>query len=347
MAVLVSTPAVAHATAAAWIAAPASTTTGLAWLEVGKSDGDARTVAAFRGDRLVIRTAGRIHEVVHRPCTEQPCDAVQAPVALADGTFAYAVAFPGTGGYVARATADGRSTVIAEDQTDPHEIRYPHPVATTGAGIAWLDGNRVHLAPPGRSGFLAVRSAQAGGTITAIAAGPGGIAWIARTERGGTIIGVRSRTGVLSLRASEPDASKARFASLAIADDGTVVAIRRVADGAAWRTELDAYAPDGASRLLQSSPALAASSTAETPQPSTLGSRVAVRLRGGAAGELDVVWLFDLASGAHQRVVAVKRANARISNPSLGGGRLVWARDGVSPSGGLVRSRLFVARLLP
>ena len=341
MAALVSAPTVVYSTSAAWIAAPAASASGTAWLEVAADDGDAHAVASFRGDRLVVRRAGRVRGVVHQPCMERPCSTVQGPVAASDGAFAYAVAFPGTGGYVASVAADGRSGIVAEDETDPHRIARPHLVASTGSAIAWVDENRIHLAPAsGRPDNVVVQDERAGGTIIAIGAGSAGIAWIARSPGGGTAIGVRTAAGAISVRASEPVAAIARFASVGIAADGTVVAVRRVAVDALWRTELVAYAVDGTARTLVATAALAATTTETVPHVSVADGLAAVRLVSGRRGELDVVWIVAVASGARQRVVAVRRASARLSDAAVGGGRLVWSRSTLTASGGLVRSRL-------
>ena len=348
MAALVSAPVAVYSTAASWVTAPAVGAAGAAWLEVGRDDGDARVVGTFRGDRLVIRTTGRARGVVHEPCMETPCSTVQAPVAVAaHGSFAYAVAFPGTGGYVADVGADGRSRVVAEDQTDPHRIALPHPVASTGAAIAWVDENRIHLAPPsGRPDAIVVRGARTGGRIVALGAGPAGIAWVARTDAGGTEIRVRTAVGGISVRATESDAATARFVSVGIADDGTVVAVRREADGAKWRTRLVALAVDGTSRTLAATAPLDVATTATVPRVSVSGTRAAVRMIGGRTGSLDVIWVVDLATGARERVDVVRRAAARLSDASLGAGRLVWARDSLAADGGLRRSRLMSATLV-
>ena len=183
MPALVSTPVVAYSTTAAWISAPAIGASDFAWLETPREGGDVRVVASFRGDRLIVRAGGANVTAVDQPCTTTPCGTVQAPVANGDGSFGYAVAFPGTGGYVANASAAGVSTVVAEDQTDPHDIVAPHPVASAGATLVWVDNGQILSAPTaGGAAATLVTAEQAGGTITSIAAGAAGGAWAAHLE---------------------------------------------------------------------------------------------------------------------------------------------------------------------
>ncbi|MGI9116289.1 MAG: hypothetical protein ACR2JV_01475 [Gaiellales bacterium] len=348
MAALVSTPVQAYATTAAWIAAPAIGTGDFAWLEVGRGDSDVRAVAAFRGDRLVIRTRGRNVPVVHEPCTTMPCNTVQAPVSEGDGTFAYAVAFPGTGGYVATVSPAGQSTIVAEDQTDPHDITTPHPVAVAGATVVWVDNNTVFSAPSaGGPATTLVTSDQAGGAITSIAASAAGVAWAAKPAAGGTMIGVRTNDGAIATRASEPDARVATVYSVALVDDGTVLAMRRTLSGGRQRIALTAYAADGSSRTLLSSVAFGTRDPFEVTRPSVAGARAAVRLRGGKGGSRDEIWVVDLATGRTMRVTATDRSEARLTDPSLGAGRLVWAKDALTSRGRLLRASLYSAAVRP
>lgn len=348
MAAFVSTPVVAYSTTAAWIAAPAIGAGSFAWLEVAREDGDVRAVAAFRGDRLVIRAAGRTLPVVHEPCTTKPCNTVQGPASEADGSFAYAVAFPGTGGYVASVSAAGASSVVAEDQTDPHDIATPHLVAAAGTTVVWVDNNIIYSAPSGGgAATVLVTSEQAGGEITSIAASAAGVAWSARATAGGTLVGFRDSAGAIATRAAEPDAAVATLYSVGLADDGTVVAIRRTLAKGRQQTALVAYAVDGAARTLLTSVPFGKRDPFELTRPSVMGSRVAVRLRGGRGGANDELWVADLATGRSGRVTSVPRAEARLTDPSFGGGRLVWAKDEISSRGRLQRARLYSAAVKP
>lgn len=348
MPAFVSTPVVAYSTTTAWIAAPAISTGDFAWLEVSKDDGDVRVVAGFRGDRLVVRAGGRNLPVVHEPCTTMPCNTVQAPAAEADGSFAYAVAFPGTGGYVANASAAGASTVIAEDQTDPHDIATPHLVTTTGTTVVWVDNNTIYSAPnTGGASTALVTAEQAGGTITSVAASAAGIAWSAKATASGTLIGVRAADGAISTRVAEPSTAVATLYSVALADDGTVVAMRRTLAKGRQQITLMAYAPDGSGRSLLASEPFGKRDPFEVTRPSVAGSRVAVRLRGGKSGGNDEIWIADLASGKTSRVTSVDRGVARLTDPSFGAGRLVWAKDELTSRGRLLRARVYSAAVKP
>ena len=344
MPAFVSTPVVAYSTTAAWIAAPAIGPADFAWLEVDRANGDSRVVAGFRGDRLVVRTKGANTTVVDQPCTTLPCGTVQAPVGNGDGSFAYAVAFPGTGGYVATVSGAGLSSVVAEDQTDPHDITAPHPVTSAGGTIVWVDGNAILSAPAaGGAATTLVSAEQAGGTITSVAASAAGVAWAVRPTAGGTAIGVRSAAGEIATRASEPDTAVATLYSVVLADDGTVVAMRRTVAKGRQTIQLMAYAADGSSKALLTSVPFGKRDPFEVTRPTVAGTRVAVRMRGGKGGTRDEIWMADLASGASARITAVERSEARLTDPAFGAGRLVWARDDLRP----LRGRVYSAAVKP
>ena len=343
MAGVVATPVVAYSTTSSWIVAPAIGDGDFAWLEVARNDGNARTVAAFRGDRLIVRTAGKNATVVDQPCDRTPCNTVQAPITGATGAFAYAVAFPGTGGYVASVGATGASNLVAEDTTDPATITTPHLVATTGSAVVWVDNNAILIAPNvGGTAAILVTTEQSGGEITSLSAGPAGIAWSARTPTGGTMIGYRSALGELSTRAQEPTAAKATLYSVALGDDGTIVAIRRTLSKGRQQVAAVAFAPDGVARTLLQSVPYGKQDPFEMTRPSVAGGLVAVRRREGQGGGQDALWVINLATGKSSRVTAVDRNTARLSDPSFGSGRLVWARTDLA-GGRLAKSRVYSA----
>jgi hypothetical protein len=301
-------------------------------------------VASFRGDRLLIRAGGRTIPVVHEPCTTMPCNTVQGPVTEGEGSFAYAVAFPGTGGYVANVSSAGASNVVAEDQTDPHDITTPHLVATAGTTVVWVDNNAIFSAPnAGGAPTALVTTEQAGGTITSVAASAAGVAWAAKATAGGTLLGYRAANGAISTRVAEPDAAVATVYSVALADDGTVVAIRRTLAKGRQQTALMAYGLDGAARTLLTSAPFGKRDPFELTRPSVAGTKVAVRMRGGKGGGDDEIWVADLASGVTGRVTAVSRAAARLTDPAFGAGRIVWAKDELTSRGNLLRARLYSA----
>ena len=344
MAVLVATPVAQYTTTASWIAAPTVGQGGLAWLEVGRSDGSTRTVAAFRGDRLVLRSAGRTGTVVHEDCNPGDCDIVRAPVAGADGAFAYSVAFPGTAGYVASVSRGGGSNVVAEDVTDPELIADPHLVATTAAAVVWVEDGSVRIAPTvGGTAAILVAAEATGGEITSISAGPAGIAWAVRRPDGGSAIVVRAITGELATRAEEV-AGGAQLAQPVLMDDGTVTAVSRRVVRGRYAIDLVALAPDGSRRVIAQSTPFGRGGPLEAMRPAVSGTRVAARLREGAGGGSEAIWVFDLATGAKQRVTAADRSRERLSDPSLGGGRLVWAKTELRGST-LARARILSAAL--
>lgn len=343
MAGVVATPVVAYSTTSSWIAAPAIGEGDFAWLEVGRNEGSVGTVAAFRGDRLIVRTAGKNVTVVDQACDTTPCNAVQAPVTGVTGAFAYAVAFPGTGGYVASAGATGASNLVAEDTTDPAAITTPHLIATTGSAVVWVDNNAILIAPNvGGTAAILVTTEQSGGEVTSLSASAAGIAWSARTAAGGTMVGYRAVTGELSTRAQEPTATTATLYSVALADDGTIIANRRALSKGRQQVSVVAFAVDGAAHALLQSASYSKRESFELTRPSVAGGLVAVRRREGPGGSQDALWIINLATGQTSRVTAVDRSNSRLSDPSFGNGRLVWARTDLS-GGRLVRSRVYSA----
>ena len=348
MAAFVSTPVVAYSTTAAWVAAPAIGAGDFAWLEVAKQDGDVRVVAAFRGDRLVLRVGGKNMPIVHEPCTTKPCNTVQGPVSEGDGSFAYAVAFPGTGGYVANVSAAGASNVVAEDQTDPHDITTPHLIATAGTTIVWVDNNTIYSASnAGGAATTLVTPEQAGGAITSIAASAAGVAWGFKPATGGTAFGFRDAAGAISTRAAEPNTGVATIYSVGLADDGTILGIRRTLAKGRQQTALVAYGLDGAVRTLLASARFGKRDPFEVTRPAIAGTRVAVRMRGGNGGANDELWMVDLATGKSGRITSVPRSEARLTDASFGGGRLVWAKDELTSRGNLLRARVYSAAVKP
>ena len=344
MAAFVSTPVVAYSTTAAWITAPAIGAGSFAWLEVGRSDGDVRVVASFRGDRLLVRASGKNTPVVHEPCMMKPCNTVQGPMTESDGSFAYAVAFPGTGGYVANVTAAGVSNVVAEDQTDPREITTPHLIATVGTTVLWVDDNIIYSASSaGGATATLVTAEQAGGTITSIAASGAGVAWAVKPATGGTALGFRDAAGAISTRVVEANSAAATIYSVGLADDGTIVAIRRTLAKGRQQTALMAYGLDGVGRTLLKSATFGKGDPFELTRPAVTGTRVAVRMRGGNGGVNDELWMVDLATGKSGRITSVPRTEARLTDASFGGGRLVWAKDELTSRGRLLRARLYSA----
>ncbi len=330
MAALVSTPAVAYATTTHWIAAPAAAEGDLAWLEVERGDGSVRTTAAFRGDRLLIKVGGKALPIVDEPCDARPCDVVRAPAGGAGGSFAYSVALPDAAAFAASVTSTGASTVLAET-TDPAAIAAPWPVATTAGGVIWVQDGAIRLA--GSTGGVVVElvpAASTGGTVTALSASAFGIAWAVTGADGVASVIVRTAAGAVAVRAQ--GARGTSYGAPALLDDGAVVALRRTGR----RADLVAIAPDGKAGVLRR----AAAGAVEPTRPTVAGTLVAARLHDD--GGHDAIWVFDLARKRSQRVSSAPRSTTRLSDPSLGGGRLVWASTEIRGSR-LVRARILSA----
>ena len=302
-----------------------------------------RTVAAFRGDRLLIRAAGKTRRVVDGACDAAPCAVVGAPVAGAEGVFAYAVAFPGIAGFVASVTPTGSSRVVEEDKTDLAAIAVPNLVATTAAAVVWVEEGGIRIAAAvGGTGAVIVTAEQTGGEISSLAAADGMMAWSARTPTGGTIIRVRTLTGQISTRAQEAVSATATLSSVAVAANGTVVAVRRSFPKNRQRISLVAFARGGARSLLLSSDPIGRNEVMEPMRPAASGSLVAARRRVKSGGGRDEIWVINLATGKSVRVATADRSTAQLSDPSLGGGRIGWARTELQ-RGSLKRARILTA----
>ncbi len=321
---LVATPVVAYATSTSWIAAPAVADGSFAWLEVDRGDGSTKTVVGFRGDRLIVKRGGAADKIVDAPCEAKPCDVVRGPVVGGTGFFAYSVAFPATAAYVASVSSTGASTIV-EEVADPAAVTTPWLVAATMGGVAWVQDNGIRLAPSvGGTAVILVAPDATGGEVTALSASASGIAWVVTTADGGSAVLVRAADGTVGVRAQE-SASAVRYGALALADDGTVVAVRRSVVKGRQRIDVVALAPDGTRKNLLRSVPLSRSAAIEPMRPSVTGTLVAARLREGDGGDTDAIWVLDRATGRSQRVTAISRSAGRLSDPSFGGRRVVWS----------------------
>jgi len=324
---IVGAPVVAYTSTTHWIAAPAAGEGDLAWLEVGKSAGDVRTVAAFRGDRLLLRVGTANRTIVDSGCTEAPCDGVRAPVGGSGGVFGYAIAFPGTGGYVGTVGSTGVATLVAEDASDPATITAPHLVALTPTAMVWVDDGAIRTAPlAGGAATVLVAADATGGEVTSLAAIDGVVAWSAKLPLGGSAVSARAGGGAVVELGREPNPNVGLLGGVGVAADGTVVAVHRSYPAGQQQVDIIAFAASGIRRTLLSSLPFSRKAPFEAMRPSVSGSLLAVRRREGTSGAQDAIYVINLFTGTTVRAAVSLRSTARLSDPSLAGGRLVWAK---------------------
>ena len=70
---------------------------------------------------------------------------------------------------------------------------------------------------------------------------------------------------------------------------------------------------------------------AELPRLAAAGSLLAYRLRSGARGGSESIWVADLGGRGSKRLVTVARGRARLSDPGVAPGRVVWTRSDLGP----------------
>ena len=101
----------------AYLLAPAPLTDGVAYLTVPRKFGGPAVMARISGDRLLVQRTSGVRTLFDYGCeVAAECNAVRAPVG--DGLdVVYGVPIEEGGGYVARAGVNGRSLLVAGDET--------------------------------------------------------------------------------------------------------------------------------------------------------------------------------------------------------------------------------------
>lgn len=339
----VAKPVAVASSRAAWLVAPAASDDGVAWIEIDKRRGWPWTVAGFSGDRLMLRTTGRPRVVADEDCDARAaCDTIRAPIAATEGRFVYALALGGGTSTVAVLDPSGTSRVLADT---PSEGR-PGPVAATDRAAFWVEEGAIMRRPfADGEPEVFIAPERVGGVVVDLAADGIAISWSVRRPDRSVAVYQRIGGGEIVERASATARSGVSFGALAIAADGTViVAERRPDKRRRVRVVVRALRPDGVATILGVSRNIPRTDPAELMRPSADGMLVAFRVRVGGRAVRDEVRLHDLATGTVRTVVRQERWKGRLSDPSLGGGRLVWTRTDVRVNA-LVRSRLFSARL--
>jgi hypothetical protein len=333
-------PVVLATSVASYLVAPAAGRRVTAWLEYPAARATSPDAAARRrADRLVIANrAGRGVQVVYDGgcAAAQACDTVAAPLAGAD-TVLYAV-------------ADGRHADIASVSLQRRPSRLvaqmaqtaggPPPYTLSGPEAVWSTGGALRERPPDISApARTLVRAPAGGTVRAVARREPVTAWLARTTAGQDALyeqleGGRAATLYRELRPG------VRLTALALLDGGRVAVVAvRTANGARTASVLlvTPRQPEPAV-LVASVPSPAA--FAYSPTLSAFGQSLAFRRRVGTErGLADQIVVLDVLRGTSRVVASARLRTTRLSDPSLGFGRVVWSAAQIA-GGRLVRSRV-------
>lgn len=339
----VAKPVTIASSRAAWLVAPAVSESGVAWIEIDRRRGWPWTAAAFSGDRLLLRTKGRPRTIADEACDARAaCETIRAPVATTEGRFVYALALGGGAGTVALLDPSGSSRVLADTSAEG----LPGPVAATDRAAFWVEDGAIMRRPFAEGDAeVFIAAERVGGVVVDLAAAGVSIAWSVRRPDRSVAVYQRIGGGDILERATATARSRIAFGALAVAADGTViVAERRPERGRRVRVVVRALRPDGTATVLGASQRIPRGDPAEAMRPAADGMLVAFRLRTGPRADREEVRLHDLATGTAKTVVRQERWKGRLSDPGLGGGRLVWTRTNVRVNA-LVRSRLYSARL--
>jgi hypothetical protein len=260
---------------------------------------------------------------------------VGAPQAGAD-TILYAVA-DGRHADVAAATMKLAPSRLVAQMAPPAGGALP-PFALAGPAAIWYTGGRVRERPPDLSAAAGTLvGAPAGGTLRAVVRHEPVTAWIARNSAGQdtayeqldggrpTLLYRETRLGTQLTALAPLDGGRMAVVALHSAHGSRSASVMLVAPGVAKPSVLAASVASPA--RLTYNPAL-----------SSFGQSVVFRRRVGSQhGLADQILVIDVLRGTTRIVATAPLRAARLSDPSLGYGRVVWSAAAIA-GGRLVRS---------
>ena len=220
----------------------------------------------------------------------------------------------------------------------------PPPFALAGPAAVWYTAGTVRQRPPDlKEPATTLVAAPAGGSVRAVVRHEPVTAWLARSSAGqdavyeqldggrATVLYRETRPGVHLTALAPLDGG--RVAVVALRSAGGVATGERAARDARRAASRRCSWPRRPRRALQTySPAL-----------SSFGQSVAFRRRvGSERGLTDQIVVIDVLRGTTRVVASARLRTARLSDPSLGYGRVVWSTAQIAGSR-LVRSRVLAA----
>jgi hypothetical protein len=344
MPVALPQPVVLATSVASYLVAPAAGRRVTAWLEYPAARATSPDAAARRrADRLVLADrAGRHARVVYDGgcAVDQPCDSVAAPRAGAD-TVLYAVA-DGRHADLASASLQRRPSRLVAQMVQP--AGGPPPYTLAGPEAVWYTAGALRERPPDLSARArTLVAAPPGGTLRAVARREPVTTWLARSSAGQDALyeqldGGRATT---LYRETRPGV---RLTALALLDGGRV-AIVAVRSSTGTRTASVLLVTPGRPEpalLVTSAPS--PSPLAYSPALSASGQSVAFRRRvGSERGLADQIVVIDVLRGTSRVIASARVRTTRLSDPSLGYGRVVWSAAHIAGAR-LVRSRVLATR---
>jgi hypothetical protein len=340
MLVALPQPVVLATSVASYLVAPAAGRRVTAWLEYPAARATSPNAAARRrADRLVLANrAGRRAQVVYDGgcAVDQPCDSVAAPLAGAD-TVLYAVA-DGRHSDLASASLQRRPSRLVAQMAQP--AGGPPPYTLAGPEAVWYTAGAVRERPPDISAAARTLVAvPSGGIVRAVTRREPVTAWLVRTTAGHDALyeqldGGRAATLYRETRAG------VRLTALALLDGGRVAVVAvRTANGTRTASVLLVTPRQPQPALLVAS-APSPRALAYSPVLSSFGQSVAFRRRvGSERGLADQIVVIDVLRGTSRVVASARLRTTRLSDPSLGFGRVVWSAAQIAGAR-LVRSRV-------
>lgn len=331
-------PAVLATSVASYLVAPAAGKRITAWLEYPATRAGSPDAAARRkANRLVVSDrAGRRTQVVYDGgCAAlQRCDTVAAPQAAAD-TVLYAVA-DGRHADLAAATLELRPGRLVAQMTQPPGG--PPPFALAGPEAVWYTKGALRRRPPNlKERASTLVGAPPGGTVHAVARREPVTAWLARSQAGQDAIYEQLDGGRPTLLYREARAG-VRLTTLAPLDGGRVAVVALRSAGGTRRASVLLVTPGVLQPVVLAASAPSPRGQPYTPALSSFGQSVAFRRRvGSERGLTDQIIVIDVLRGTTRVVASARLRAARLSDPSLGYGRVVWS-SAVVAGARLVRS---------
>lgn len=355
MALVATAPVVLESRTDAWLIAPAASAKATAWLRLPEDAGSLRLVTARVGDQLAVRLGKATRTVVDGGCpTSGECQGVRALAAGATDAFAAATA-PDDETRLLMSAAPGRRLRVLAAGAPPDDptARDESRLASAGGGQAiWLADGSIMTRPLDGSAPARrlLRPENTRGTVIALAVSDTAFAWTARAEDGAYSVVSRPLVdgkGAVLLAESRKGVA---LGALALLGDGSVAVARRYA-GRRIVDEVVRLVPGQGGAAATATSLIASVSVTRTRpvdlvRPEASGSIVVVRVRDGlnGLGLKDAIWAIDVATGDRLRLARESRGVMRLSDPSISGRRVVWARTRIDGTE-LVRSRIQAVRL--